>query len=100
VIIISGSYRITPEGREEYVEAAAEMLAVTRSEAGCRAYEFSFAVEEPDKVNGYEEWEDDDAVTAHMGSAHMAAFGTRTRSLITSSGGFFSHEVAGSSKLF
>ena len=49
-------------------------MTATRAEAGNLDYRFSPDLDEPDRFNLIEQWEDEDAMTAHMASPHLAEF--------------------------
>ena len=74
MIVIAGEVRIRPEKRAEAERAALEMMAATLKEPGCRAYRFSTALDDPNRIFIFEEWESMEALGAHFQSAHMAAF--------------------------
>jgi quinol monooxygenase YgiN len=74
MIVIAGEVRIRPDKREQALAASLEMMAATRREPGCRAYRFSAALDEPDRIYIFEEWDSMDALGAHFQSPHMATF--------------------------
>ena len=74
MIVIAGSVAVRPERRDEAVRVALEMERATRAEAGCHAYRFSAALDDPATFLLFEEWESEEALARHFASAHMAAF--------------------------
>lgn len=74
MIVISGTIAIDPANIDAALAAVAELEAATRAEAGCITYGFWQSPTEAGLFNVFEEWEDDDALNAHMGSAHMITF--------------------------
>ena len=77
MIIVSGTIAVRPEARDEAVAAALGMQAATRSEPGCRAYEFSATLEDPDRFRLFEVWDSAAALGAHLATPHVADFGAR-----------------------
>jgi len=74
MIVIAGEVRVRPDKREQVQRAAQEMMAATLREPGCRAYRFSAALDDPNHIFIFEEWESLDALGAHFQSPHMATF--------------------------
>ena len=74
MIVISGTIVIDPAHLDEAVAAIGELETKTRAEAGNIDYGFWLSHSEPGTLHVFEEWADDDALNAHMGSEHMAAF--------------------------
>ena len=67
---------------KDYVKCAEKMVAETRKENGCIAYEFCQSASEPLKCAMIEKWESRAALDAHMQTAHFKEFGASTESLI------------------
>ena len=69
---------------DEFAAAAKEMVAaVSRAEAGrTLTYSLHRAVDDPNVFVFYEQYADDDALAAHRGTEHMAAFGGKIRELL------------------
>ncbi|HVP28594.1 MAG TPA: putative quinol monooxygenase [Myxococcota bacterium] len=74
MIVIAGSIRIDPAQRERAAAAAREMMEATRRENGCRAYVFSFDVDDPGLVHLFEHWDSAADLQAHFTAPHMARF--------------------------
>jgi len=74
MIVIAGRVAVKPERREEALRAARAMAEATRRESGCRAYGFHSDLEDPNVFFVFEEWEDEEALTRHFQTEHMAAF--------------------------
>ena len=74
MIVIAGEVRIRPEKRDEAVRASLQMVAATLREPGCRSYRFSAALDDPNHIFIFEEWDSMEALGAHFQSPHMAAF--------------------------
>jgi quinol monooxygenase YgiN len=82
MIVISGTVVINPAQREAAAQAARDMIRATRQEPGCRAYRFSFDLDDPNTVHIFEEWESAEALTAHFQTPHMATFQQRLPALL------------------
>jgi quinol monooxygenase YgiN len=100
MIVIAGSLTIDPAQRDAAVAASTEMMAATLQEPGCRAYQFSFAMDDPAKVCIFEQWDDQAALDAHFAAPHMAAFGAKAAGFIVGRGDFTKYEIASSGPLF
>ncbi len=75
MIIIAGTISFDPAKRETLEAGFATMQAETLKEPGCLGYELYNSRTDAGTVLVFERWADDEALAAHMTSAHMAAFG-------------------------
>ena len=75
MIIVSGVMTFRPSAHDRVVPLARELVAETLKEPGCREYGFWADLDEPGKFRIFEEWESQEALTAHFGTPHFAAFG-------------------------
>jgi quinol monooxygenase YgiN len=94
MIVIAGTVRIRPETRAEALAAAREMMTATRQEAGCRAYVFSTAADDPDVVCIFEEWESAEALAKHFETPHMTTFRERLPRFVAAAPALRRYEVA------
>ena len=77
MIQINGTIKLAPgtvASSPETVDAIVEMVKASRAEEGCLDYTFAQDLSDPDTLIIYERWRDQDALTAHFNSPHMAAF--------------------------
>lgn len=74
MIIVTGRIGLSGERIDDARRAALEMVAETRKEPGCIAYEFSQVLGEDKVFRVYEEWSDLDSLQAHFDTPHMARF--------------------------
>ena len=74
MIVVTGIAEVSAGSLERVREAARVMAKASRAEPGCRAYAFYEDIEQPGRFRIYEEWESADALRAHFGTSHMAAF--------------------------
>jgi quinol monooxygenase YgiN len=82
MLILAVTIPIKPESHDEAIEIAVRMTAETRKEEGCLAYTFHFPVDDPKTLFVYEEWTSEEALNAHIQSAHMKEFQGRIATVI------------------
>jgi quinol monooxygenase YgiN len=73
-ILVTGVIELDPAMRDEAIAAALVVMEATRAEEGCEGYTFSADFAEPGRFYVVEQWASEDAMNAHMGSAHLAEF--------------------------
>lgn len=74
MIVISGTIDLDPDKSSRMTELSGELSAETRKEPGNISYEYWQDPTNPGRWRVFEEWESEDAITAHMAAPHMAAF--------------------------
>ncbi len=74
MIVIAGRVTIDPDKAGEAVEAMVPMVEATLEEDGCIDYVLSMDPVQPGLIRIFEKWEDDDSLTAHIRSEHMAEY--------------------------
>lgn len=74
MIIVQGWVKMPPEAVEAMQAAAAVMVAETLKEPGCLDYSFAVDLVAPGTIRISELWVDDDALSAHFATPHMARF--------------------------
>lgn len=99
MIIVSGRVAIQPERREEAVEAIARVVSVTKTEAGCNAYDFYADLADPNTFLVYEEWESEGALNAHLQAPHTTAFLQAVPTFIAGPPAINRYEVASATRL-
>ena len=67
LIIVSGRIHVRPGSRDEFLRRSAGAIAQARGTSGCRDFVVAADPLEPDRVNVYEEWESEDALSAFRG---------------------------------
>ena len=85
-IIIAAAFPVDGAQADDVVAAANEMRAATLTEDGCYEYRFSFATDDPSTMLLFEEWRDQDALTAHFSAPHMATFQQAMARFVTGAG--------------
>ena len=71
MIFITAKFQIKPEDAEQWPEIAAEFTKATRNEPGCRWFDWSRSVADPNEYVLVEAFRDGDAGAAHVNSAHF-----------------------------
>ena len=71
-----------PEKVEELKALLLKLVEATRQETGCIKYELLQNQAEPTDFTFVEEWASDDALDAHMKSAHMEAISAQLDGLV------------------
>ena len=70
-------------GQEKaFIEIASKLVEATRKEEGNLFYTLYQSTENPSEFIVYEEYKDDAAFEAHASSAHFAAFGEATKTMM------------------
>lgn len=73
-IVLAGTFPIDGSQAAALATAANEMRAATLQEDGCIEYRFSFPTDDANTMLVFEEWRDQDALTAHFAAPHMVVF--------------------------
>jgi len=85
MLILAITMHIVPERREEAVGIALSMVEATRKEEGCLAYTFYSPLDDPHTFFVYEEWISEEALNAHLQSAHMKVYQKRMPAVVVGS---------------
>jgi quinol monooxygenase YgiN len=73
MIVITAKFRIKPEHADQWPEIAREFTEATRNEPGCKWYDWSRSLEDPNEYVLVEAFRDDEAGVAHVTSEHFKA---------------------------
>jgi quinol monooxygenase YgiN len=68
VIVVAGSLRVEPPGREAYLDGCRDVVAAARQAAGCLDFALSADLLEPGRINVFERWESREALERFRGS--------------------------------
>ena len=74
MIVLNATIPVDPDSREQAVEAATDLAQASRAEDGVVDYRVTADLEDENVIRIFEQYEDDDAVNAHMESDHFLAF--------------------------
>ncbi len=97
-IVMTVSFHLPADKRDEAITAALAMQAETTREPGCSEYRFWTAVDDPNVLGLFERWETQEALDAHLGTAHMAAFGQAMTTVLDKQAALTRYEVASSAR--
>jgi quinol monooxygenase YgiN len=75
MIVVSGVMTFKPPIHDVVVDRARELTCETLKEPGCRTYGFWADPDMRGRFRIFEEWDSQDALTAHFRAPHFAAFG-------------------------
>ncbi|MCU1453733.1 MAG: antibiotic biosynthesis monooxygenase [Acidimicrobiales bacterium] len=100
MIVIAGHLVIRPDAREAAEVALLALAEQTTAEKGNLDYRFGTDIRDPTRVNLFERWESEEALTQHMGSEHMAAFIGSAGDFMGGAPQLVRYDVSGSSPLF
>ena len=74
MFIIAGTMSVDPKDRDKLVEALVPMIAASREEKGCLAYNWASELADPSVFHIFEMWEDEKDLAAHFAAPAMAQF--------------------------
>jgi len=100
MIVISGRAKLLESKAEEAVRAASNMASTSRSESGCIDYRFAIDVDDALVIQMIEQWESGEALDAHFGTPHFAAFSEVLLAAVDGPAQFTRFQVASSGPLF
>jgi quinol monooxygenase YgiN len=85
VIYVVATFRIRPGALEPFVEAAYALIDAARRESGCIYYDLHASVTDPDRLMGFERWNDRETLDRHLASPHLATFNAAILDFVLSS---------------
>jgi quinol monooxygenase YgiN len=100
MIVVVGYLTINPDKRADVEAAIATLVPLTVAEEGCVEYRYSTDVLDANRINIWEQWESDEAMTAHMGTSHLADFMAVMGDCIGGPLEITRHDIATSTKIF
>lgn len=71
-IVISAQIDLDPARRDEALRSAQKWIDGALSQAGCIHYDWSADLNNPSRVNVFEEWESEDALASHFAGPQYA----------------------------
>jgi quinol monooxygenase YgiN len=96
MIVVVGRVCTDADKREELMRVARAVAAASRTEAGCIGYRVYEDVDVPNDFVFVEEWENDAALRAHFGTAHISEFMQAIPATITSAPDVKFHTISSS----
>lgn len=82
MILVTGTARVRRDRLDGMRDAAAEMIAASRQEEGCRAYRYAFDLDDPAVVHFHEEWASAEALAEHFRTPHLRRFSATLEDLL------------------
>ena len=99
MLIVSGIISVEAADHDKMVELIAPLVAATTAEEGNLSYGFYADPASPGVFRVYEEWDNADAMGAHMGTDHMATFLGGMGGLAVTGTELYQHTVEETSRL-
>lgn len=81
VITIVAKSTIKAGKKEEYLNLIEELILKSREEKGCISYNLYEDIKNPNVMTFIEEWEDEDAISAHNATIHYTTIVPKLREL-------------------
>lgn len=97
--VMKATIPVDPDQRDAAVEAAAELARKSREEAGVVDYRVAADVEDENVLRFFEQYEDGEAVDAHMESDHFLAFQGQVEEFVAGEVELIQFEVSDSEQL-
>jgi len=86
MIVVSSKFKSLPGQRAKVVELSRPCVEATRKEQGCIRYELFVSSEDDVTLQFVEEWDNLDALRAHVKTPHLAAFKEQRASIVEKEG--------------
>jgi quinol monooxygenase YgiN len=93
MLIVAGEIRMQSGTRDQFLAAVGSLVAATLLEHGCQTYAFTPDPDDADLIRLYELWDDEESLTAHLGSPHIAAWQSTSAELPILSADLFKYTV-------
>lgn len=98
-VIVAGTVRVPPANVAAFRPHMQSMIAASRTEDGCEAYDYAKDVVERGLVHVFEVWRDRAALEAHFKTVHTAAWRDAWPAFEVSDRRLKLYEVAGQNPL-
>ena len=83
--VILAEFRLTPGSTQKFLSLIAENARTScRTEPGCRRFDVTTAVGDPERIMLYEIYDDRAAFEAHLKTKHFAVFNEASSALVAS----------------
>lgn len=84
MIVVQGSFRISPSMVEVIRPAMKTMIEASRAEEGCIEYSYALDMIDPGLIRVLERWRDREALEAHLRTVHIAEWRAQCSALAVS----------------
>ena len=71
-LIVAGTVRVPPANVALFLPHMVAMIEASRAEEGCLDYSYAEDVNDPGLIRVFEAWRDEEALTLHFLTPHMA----------------------------
>ena len=71
-ILIAAQIDVAPQGREQALKSAQPWIDGALAQPGCIHYDWSADLNDPARINVFEEWESEEALAAHFAGPQYA----------------------------
>jgi quinol monooxygenase YgiN len=75
-VLIAAQIYLSPEGRDEALRSTQPWIDGALAQPGCIHYDWSADLNDPARINVFEEWEGEDALAAHFAGAQYEGMRT------------------------
>jgi quinol monooxygenase YgiN len=75
-ILIAAQIDVAPAGREQALKSGQPWIDGALAQPGCIHYDWSADLNDPARINVFEEWESEDALAAHFAGPQYAGMRT------------------------
>jgi quinol monooxygenase YgiN len=75
-ILIAAQIDVAPAGREQALKSGQPWIDGALAQPGCIHYDWSVDLNDPARINVFEEWESEDALAAHFAGPQYAGMRT------------------------
>lgn len=100
MIVVAGHLTIDPAHRDAALAAIRTAVEATRQEHGNLDYRFSPDLDDPNRFNIIERWENEEAMNEHMASANLSDFLVAIGGCLSGPAEVIRYDVARSAPLF
>jgi quinol monooxygenase YgiN len=73
MITIVAKNTVQPGSAQAFIDAAQPLIAASRAEAGCGAYDLYADVSDPNVLTFIEQWQDEAAIATHNATPHFTS---------------------------
>jgi quinol monooxygenase YgiN len=71
-VLIAAQIYLEPDGRDQALKSAQPWIDGALSQPGCVHYDWSADLNDPERINVFEEWDSEEALAAHFAGPHYA----------------------------
>jgi quinol monooxygenase YgiN len=99
MIVIAAALALDPANVDDFLAVVRPLVVETLKEDGCVDYGFWRDLDEPNAFHIFEEWESEEALTAHSTTPHIKTFRRAIRDLGVTRMDIYRYEATSKTKL-